>query len=225
MNDKDLTCPIGVNINFSDKPEFTCTLTELMNGNVETQLRGDNPILEKPENSKDIFGKITLSTSIVTSLFGRLEINLVSVTGNQVVISLLSEYEGNIVGLNVNSLYLNGNLDCSFNVASYSQETNTDCLLTGTPSVSKKLFTTQVINNNKVTSGVRNFGETIIYLSSIKGTTVNIQIKPSLNGKVRPIISNLKLRGGEEAYDVKCDVADKKQLSKSSKTTIKEKTI
>ena len=244
LNDKDLTCPIGVNINFSDKPEFTCTLAELMNGNVETQLRGDNPILEKPENSKDIFGKITLSTSKVTSLFGRLEINLVSVTGNQVVISLLSEYEGNIVGLNVNSLYLNGNpisckssgvsltlrdssgssnanIDCSFNAASYSQETNTDCLLTGTPSVSKKLFTTQVINNNKVTSGVRNFGETIIYLSSIKGTTVNIQIKPSLNGKVRPIISNLKLRGGEEAYDVKCDVADKKQLSKSSKTTIK----
>ena len=38
---------------------------------------------------------------------------------------------------------------------------------------------------------------------------------------MRPIISNLKLRGGEEAYDVKCDVADKKQLSKSSKTTIK----
>ena len=177
-------------------------------------------------------------------MFGKLEVNLVSVTGNQVVISLLSEYEGSVVGLTINSLYVNSkslkcsssgvtlvlrdssgssdaNIDCSFSDTSYSQQTNTECVLTGTPSASKKLFTTQVINTNKVNSGVRNFGETIIYLYSIKGTTVNIQIKPSLNGKVRPFISNLQLKGGEETFDVKCDVADKKQLYKSSKTTIK----
>ena len=79
-------------------------------------------------------------------MFGKLEVNLVSVTGNQVVISLLSEYEGNIVGLTIESLYVNGknircsssgvtlvlrdssgssnaNIDCSFSDTSYSQQT------------------------------------------------------------------------------------------------------
>ena len=32
IGDKYLVCPIGFDINFSDKPEFTCTLDEEMTG-------------------------------------------------------------------------------------------------------------------------------------------------------------------------------------------------
>ena len=47
------------------------------------------------------------------------------------------------------------------------------------------------VGKNQVTSGIRDFGETIIYLYQIKGTTDTIKMKPSLRGKVRPIINNL----------------------------------
>ena len=251
LNNNNLICPIGVNINFSDKPTFICNMTEIMKGNIVSQLKGNRPYISNPANSKDNFNEIILSTSTVLSSLGKLYINLISVIGNKVTIDLISEYVGEIIGLNVYSLYLNGKslvchstgttllfkdeegisdakIFCEFSDSYYSQESNTLCTLTGTPYTSAKIFTSVVINTTTVTSGIRNFGETIIYLSSIKGTTVMIQIKPSLNGKVRPIISNLKLQGGTFIYDVKCDVADKKKLYKNSRTSIKcyiEKTI
>ena len=244
IGNKDLSCPIGVDINFSDKPEFTCTLDEEMAGGQSLSLRGDSPSIIKPENSKDILGDIILSTSSVTSSYGKLLINLLSVEGDTSIISLSSEFVGSVQGLNVNSLYLEGKLlkcqstgvelilknregnsnaqiSCKFSSSSYSQESDTECTLTGTPTTSKKIFTSVVIGKNTVTSGIRNFGETIIYLYQIKGTTVTIQIKPSLSGKVRPIINNLKLQAGSEFYDVICNVADKKQLYSGSKTSIK----
>ena len=63
IGDKYLACPNGVDINFSDKPEFTCTLDEEMTGGQSLYLRGDSPSITKSENSKDIFGDIILSTS------------------------------------------------------------------------------------------------------------------------------------------------------------------
>ena len=244
IGENNMTCPIGVNINFSDKPEFICSLTEIMGGNIDVKLRGDNPIIIKQENSKDVFGSIILSTKGVTSSFGKLEIDLVSVIGKAITISLKSEFIGNIINLNIYGLYLNqksidcysqgeelilkdkqgnssANIECYFYSSDYSQQSNTECELTGTPRASKSLFSTLVIKNSKVFSGIRNFGETILYLNSIKGTTVYIEIKPSLSGKVRPIINNLKIQGGTEIYEVTCDVADKKQLYKNYRVSIK----
>ena len=63
IGDKYLVCPIGFDINFSDKPEFTCTLDEEMTGGQFLYLRWDSPSIAKSENSKDIFGYIILSTS------------------------------------------------------------------------------------------------------------------------------------------------------------------
>ena len=63
IGDKYLACPNGVDINFSDKPEFTCTLEEEMTGGQSLYLRGDSPSIIKSENSKDIFIDIILSTS------------------------------------------------------------------------------------------------------------------------------------------------------------------
>ena len=42
-------------------------------------------------------------------------------------------------------------------------------------------------------------------------------MKPSLRGKVRPIINNLQLQAGNKYYDVICNVADKKQLYSAQK--------
>ena len=61
-------------------------------------------------------------------------------------------------------------------ITSNSQQSNTTCILTGAPSTKGNLFTSVSINSTIVTSGIRNFGETIIYLYSIKGTTVIIQM-------------------------------------------------
>ena len=243
IGDKNLTCPIGVNINFREKPEYICTLNETMNGNILFKLRGDNPTIIKQENSKDIFGQINLYTNEIISQFGKLEINLLSVKGREVNISLKSQYIGNITDLNIYSLYLNnkyiscsstgvnlilldgeGNSNatilCYFDY-SYSQQTNTSCTLTGTPSASKKLFTSIIINNNKVISGTRNFGETVLYLESIKGTTVNIKINPSLGGKVRPIINNVTLQAGSQNHNVTCNVAEQLQLYANQRVPIK----
>ena len=46
-------------------------------------------------------------------------------------------------------------------------------------------------------------------------------MKPSLRGKVRPIINNLQLQAGNKYYDVIWNVTDKKQLYSGSKTSIK----
>ena len=62
IGDKYLACPNGVDINFSDKPEFTCTLDEEMTGDQSLYVIRDSPSIIKPENSKDIFGYIILST-------------------------------------------------------------------------------------------------------------------------------------------------------------------
>ena len=63
IGDKYLSCPIGFDINFSDKPEFTCTLDEEMTGGQSLYVTRDSSSIIKPENSKDIFGYIILSTS------------------------------------------------------------------------------------------------------------------------------------------------------------------
>ena len=245
LNDKDISCPIGKNINFSDKPTIICTLAENMDGNQDSQLYENNPKIIKPDDSNDVFGELVLSGNSVTSSFGKLEISLNSVVGRNAIISLKSEYKGKDIGLTISNLYVNGNkitckstgeelilldeegnsnanISCYFYSSYYSQESNTTCTLTGTPSASDKIFTNVVIGPNKVvTSGIRDFGETKIYLSSIKGTTVTIKIMPSLSGKVRPIISNLTLEGGDQTYDVICNVVDKLQLYHNSKTNIK----
>ena len=242
-NDETLTCTVGNNINFSNNPEITCTLSDTMRGNIEDKLLGTSPTITMETNSRDVFGNIVLSTSSITSSFGQLKVSLVSVAGDQVTIGLESQYPGDITNLNINGLKLNNkaltcksgstllqlgstisNIQCSFSDNYYSEETGSPCTLTGSPNPSIKLFTTQIISSPyQVTSGTRNFGETIIYLHSIKGTTVYIQLKPSaLSGKVRPIISNLKLKAGTTTtYNVKCDISDKIQLNKSDKTKIK----
>ena len=46
-------------------------------------------------------------------------------------------------------------------------------------------------------------------------------MKPSLRGKIRPIINNLQLQAGNKYYDVIWNVTDKKQLYSGSKTSIK----
>ena len=245
LNEMNLTCPIGVNINFSNRPIFTCTLAEVMNGGFLSQLRGDNPKIIKPDNSNDVFGNIYLSSNQKTSSYGKLEINLYSVIGKDALIGIKSEYIGTKTGITIYSLYVNnkriicqstgvelvlraaeGNssayISCYFQDSDYSEQSNATCILTGSPYASERIFTDVVIGpNNVVTSGTRNFGETIIYLYSIKGTTVTIQIKPSLSGKVRPIISNLILEGGSQTYNVICNVADKLQLHSGIKTQIK----
>ena len=245
-NGATLNCQVGNNINFSNKPEITCTLPNDMNGNIPAQLLGTSPTITMEENSKDIFGNIIISTSSITSSFGQLKVSLSSVVGDKVTISLESEYIGEINNLNINGLKLNNkllvcdggstllqlknsdgtsnaNIQCHFSDSYYSEETRSPCTLTGSPNPSIKLFTTQIITSQyQVTYGIRNFGETIIYLHSIKGTTVHIQLKPSsMNGKVRPIISNLKLKAGTTNYDVKCDISDKIQLYKNSATKVK----
>ena len=108
LNNNNLICPIGVNINFSDKPTFICNMTEVMKGNIVSQLKGNRPYISNPANSKDNFNEIILSTSTVLSSLGKLYINLISVIGNKVTIDLISEYAGEKIGLNVYSLYLNG---------------------------------------------------------------------------------------------------------------------
>lgn len=245
LNSKPLTCNIGQNINFSNKPEYVCTLVEEMNGNVECQLSGNSPLINMEADGQDIFGNINIDTTKKTSSFGQLKITLKSVIGNKVTISLMSDYIGTMTSLSVYSLYLNGksitcnsgsidlelkksdgtsNADivCSFSDDSYSEETNNLCILTGNPNTLTSLFTSHIIGTPyQVDSGVRNFGETSIYLDSIKGTTVYLKVKPSLSGKVRPIISNLKLQSGSNQYDVKCDISDKIQLYSSYGTKIK----
>ena len=103
----DLTCPIGVNINFSNRPIFTCTLAEVMNGGFLSQLRGDNPKIIKPDNSNDVFGNIYLSSNQETSSYGKLEINLYSVIGKDALIGIKSEYIGTKTGITIYSLYVN----------------------------------------------------------------------------------------------------------------------
>ena len=244
LNNENLTCPIGVNVNFSDRPIFTCTLTEDMQGSISTKLEGDNPIIIQQENSRDIFGQIVLYDSTVTSSLGKLQIKLISVIGNKATIGLVSEYIGSTRGLYVYDLYMNHNylscksiektliyrdkngnsnatIECEFYSIDYSQQSNTKCILNGAPYTNLLLFTSVSIDSTPVISGIRNFGETRIELYSIKGTTVIILMKTSLNGKVRPYISNLKLKGGNEIYDVKCDVAENIQLYRNQMTSIK----
>lgn len=247
-NGETLTCPVGNNINFSNKPEITCSLNNIAEGNIKAQLLGNSPSITMEENSKDIFGDIILDNEEITSSFGQLEISLISVTGNKVVISLKSEYIGTLTNLNINNLKLNNkllecrsrgvslelkksdgtsnaNIECSFDDIYFSIESNTLCTLTGSPIASIKLFTSQIISssNYQVDSGIRNFGDIIIYLHSIKGTTVYIQLKSSLlSGKVRPIINNLKLKTeNDKIYDIQCDITDKIQLYTNSKTKVK----
>ena len=69
IGDKYLACPIGVDINFSEKPEFTCTLDEEMTWGQPLYVIRDSPSIIKPENSKDIFGYIILSTSLWRSYY------------------------------------------------------------------------------------------------------------------------------------------------------------
>ena len=88
IGDKYLVYPIGYDINFSDKPEFTCTLDEEMTGGQSLYLRGDSPSITKSENSKDIFGDIILSASSVSSSYSKLNIDLFSVEGANTIISL-----------------------------------------------------------------------------------------------------------------------------------------
>ena len=255
---KPLTCEIKTNIDFSSKRTIFCELGEIQNGNINFQLKGEDPKINVPDNSRDVFGAIKLKTGSVTSSFGKLEISLRSVQADRVTVSLKSQYSGTVSGVfRISYLYLNnqritcsssgvsfelsnedvptGNysgysqipesdsyINCEFYDSYYSEETNSPCVLTGTPTVSLKLFTSQVVtSNNQVQSGVRNFGDTSIYLHSIKGTTVYIEIKPSLSGKARPVITNLKLQAGIETLDVKCDVTEKIQLYSNSKKKIK----
>ena len=56
----------------------------------------------------------------------------------------------------------NAKISFYFSTSSYSQESNTECTLTWTPTTSKKIFTSVVIGKNQVTSGIRDFGETIL---------------------------------------------------------------
>ena len=246
-NGETLSCPVGNNINFSNKPEITCSLNNIAEGNIKAQLLGNNPSITMEENSKDIFGDILLDNKEITSSFGQLKISLISVIGNKVKISLESEYIGTLTNLNINNLKLNNkllkcqsgsvslelkksdetsdaNIECSFDDTYFSIESNTLCSLTGSPSASIKLFTSQIITSNyQVNSGTRNFGDINIYLYSIKGTTVYIQLKSSLlSGKVRPIISNLKLKtDNNNIYNIQCDITDKIQLYADSKTKVK----
>ena len=53
----------------------------------------------------------------------------------------------------------NAKISCYFSISSYSQESNKKCTLTWTTTTSKKIFTSVVIGQNKVTSDIRNFGE------------------------------------------------------------------
>lgn len=241
-----LTCEINTNIDFSSRSLIFCELGEIVNGNIIFQLKGEEPKIINPDNSKDVFGDINLSKNEVTSSFGKIEISLISVTGKKAVIGLKSQYKGIISGtLRVFYLYINHQqiycsssgvsleltneaassrsfIDCYFNSEYYSEETNTSCILTGTPTISPKLFTSQSLtSNNQVQSGVRNFDDTKLYLYSIKGTTIYIEIMPSLSGKVRPKISNLKLQAGYETLDIKCDVTEKIQLYSYSTKRIK----
>ena len=244
-NEQPLTCNVGNNINLSTKPEISCTMTNTMEGNIKAKLLGNSPLIHMETNSKDVFGNIILDTNEITSSLGQLKVSLLSAVSDEVTIKLESEFVGKLTNLNINNLKLNNknlkcqsgsqelelkkldgtsnaNIKCEFTDNDFSLETNILCTLTGNPSASIKLFTTQIITSDyQVNSGTRNFGDTTIYLSSIKGTTVYIQIKPSLSGKVRPIISNLKLKAGSDIYDVQCNIADKIQLYKSSKKQIK----
>ena len=88
IGDKYLVCPIGFDINFSNKPEFTCTLDEEMTGGQSLYLRGDSPSITKSENSKDIFGDIILSASSISSSYSKLNIDLFSVEGATTIINL-----------------------------------------------------------------------------------------------------------------------------------------
>ena len=56
----------------------------------------------------------------------------------------------------------NAQISCKFSSSSYSQESDTECTLTWTPTTSKKIFTSVVIGKNKVTSVIRYFGEKIL---------------------------------------------------------------
>ena len=56
----------------------------------------------------------------------------------------------------------NAKISFYFSTSSHSQESNTECTLTWTSTTSKKKFTSVVIGKNKVTSVIRNFGETIL---------------------------------------------------------------
>ena len=53
----------------------------------------------------------------------------------------------------------NAKISCYFSTSNHSQESNTECTLTSTTTTSKKIFTSVVIGQNKVTSDIRNFGE------------------------------------------------------------------
>ena len=53
----------------------------------------------------------------------------------------------------------NAKISCYFSTSSYSKESNTECTLTWTTTTSKKIFTSVVIGQNKVTYDIRNFGE------------------------------------------------------------------
>ena len=240
---KDLTCEINTNIDFSSKDGILCELGEESDGNVQYQLKGEEPKIITPDYSRDVFGKILLKTTKATSSFGKLEISLVSVIGRTSVIRLKSQYSGLISSIfRISNLYVSdyqiscstegvslelssdstSEISCDFINSYYSQETNITSELTGTPTTSLKLFSSQIItSDNIVLSGVRNFGDTRIYLHSIKGTTVYIEMKPSLPGRVRPIISNLKLSAGTETLDVRCDVTENIQLYSSQTKKIK----
>ena len=245
LNSNPLTCNIGRNINFSNRPEFTCILENEMNGKIECELSGNSPQINMEANAKDIFGNINIDTYKRTSSFGQLKITLKSVIGNKATISLISEYIGSITNLNINNLYLNSKLlecssgsvllelkktdgtsnaeiECSFYDSYYSEETGNLCVLTGNPNSMTSLFTSHIIGTpHQVTAGIRNFGDTSISLDSIKGTTVYILLRPSLSGKTRPIISNLKISSGGNDFDVQCDISDKIQLYSNSGVKIK----
>ena len=82
IGDKYLVCPIGFDINFSDKPNWR------NNRRSSLYLRGDSPSITKSENSKDIFGDIILSASSISSSYSKLNIDLFSVEGANTIISL-----------------------------------------------------------------------------------------------------------------------------------------
>ena len=88
IGDKYLVCPIGFDINFSDKTEFTCTLDEEMTWGQPLYVTRDSSSIIKPENSKDIFGDIILSASSISSSYSKLNIDLFSVEGANTIISL-----------------------------------------------------------------------------------------------------------------------------------------
>ena len=248
-NEETLTCLVGNNINFSNKPEISCTLGNTMGGNIKAKLLGATPSINMGADSLDMFGSISLDTNEIISSCGQLRVSLDSVIGDKVTINLESDYVVSLTNLNINNLKLNNKylscnsgsvsldlkktdgtsdakIECKFSDTSYSEETGNSCTLTGNPSASLNLFTTQIITSPyQKTSGTRNFGDIIIYLDSIKGTTVYIKLKSSnVNGKVRPKISNLKLQAGSSSttlYDVQCDITDKIQLYKNSETKVK----